>query len=168
MACLEGRLNEVEICQDNKTRVCVVGASRGYPNDYSSVKGKRIYGLEKARGMKGVEVFGAGYSVSGPSKEDFKNRHVLAMVNMGPKLNTSLIVAEFRGKLPEVENWEQELYDAGRESGTNVIRVQNPNHVRSALDRHTQLYGEQFHELAERFINLFQGFIGEHPGFGKY
>ena len=63
MACLEGRLNEVEICQDNKTRVCVVGASRGYPNDYSSVKGKRIYGLEKARGMKGVEVFGAGIDV---------------------------------------------------------------------------------------------------------
>ena len=133
-----------------------------------------IYGIDSEAGeiygadtRIGVSV-GAGYSVSGPSKEDFKNRHVLAMVNMGPKLNTSLIVAEFRGKLPEVENWEQELYDAHREHGTNVIRVQNPNHVRSALDRHTQLYGEQFHELAERFTNLFQGFIGEHPGFGKY
>jgi len=63
MDCLEGKLNEVEIRQDNKTRVCIVGASRGYPNDYSQVRGKRIYGLEEARRMKGVEVFGAGINI---------------------------------------------------------------------------------------------------------
>ena len=63
MACLEGKLNEVEIHQDNKTRVCVVGASKGYPNDYSQARGKRIYGLEEAMGMKGVVMFGAGIDV---------------------------------------------------------------------------------------------------------
>ncbi|MDD5182431.1 MAG: phosphoribosylamine--glycine ligase [Candidatus Nanoarchaeia archaeon] len=63
LSCLEGRLDRTEIEQDNKTRVCVVGASRGYPNDYKAVKGKRIYGLEKAMTMKGVTVFGAGIDV---------------------------------------------------------------------------------------------------------
>jgi len=63
IACLEGKLKEVEVRQDNKTRVCVVGASRGYPNDYSHVKGKRIYGLEKAIEMDGITVFGAGIDV---------------------------------------------------------------------------------------------------------
>ncbi len=63
VACLEGRLNEVEIRQDDKTRVCVVGVSRGYPNDYSDVKGKRIYGLEEVVERTGVMVFGAGVDV---------------------------------------------------------------------------------------------------------
>ena len=63
MACLEGRLGNLEIHQDNKTRVCVVGASKGYPNDYSQVIGKRIYGLEEAMKMEGVNIFGAGIGV---------------------------------------------------------------------------------------------------------
>lgn len=63
MACLEGKLDKIEIRQDNKTRVCVVGTSRGYPNDYSDAKGKRIYGLEEAIEMDGITVFGAGIGV---------------------------------------------------------------------------------------------------------
>ncbi len=63
MACLEGRLKEVDIRQDNKTRVCVVGASRGYPNDYSKARGKGIYGLEEAMKMDGIAIFGAGVNV---------------------------------------------------------------------------------------------------------
>lgn len=58
--CLNMRLDKLEIKQDNKTRVCVVGASKGYPNDYSKVKGKRIYGLDKAVEMEGISLFGAG------------------------------------------------------------------------------------------------------------
>lgn len=63
MACLEGKLDQIEIRQDNKTRVCIVGASRGYPNDYPDAKGKRIYGLEEAAEMDGITVFGAGIDV---------------------------------------------------------------------------------------------------------
>ena len=63
LACLAKKLKSVDIQQDNKTRVCVVGASRGYPNDYSTVKGKRIFGLEKAMEMEGVTVLGAGIEV---------------------------------------------------------------------------------------------------------
>jgi len=62
-ACLEGRLDKTQIQQDNRTRVCVVGSSRGYPNDYSEVRGKRIYGLEEAMEMDGIRVFGAGIDV---------------------------------------------------------------------------------------------------------
>lgn len=63
MACLERGLDKLEIRQDNKTRLCVVGASRGYPNDYKAVKGKRIYGLEKAMKIEGITILGAGIDI---------------------------------------------------------------------------------------------------------
>ena len=63
VACLEGRLKDVQVRQDGQTRVGVVGTSRGYPNDYSAVKGKRIYGLEEAMEMEGITIFGAGMEV---------------------------------------------------------------------------------------------------------
>ncbi len=59
LAALEGGLDRIEIKQDSKSRVCVVGASRGYPNDYSAVKGKQIFGIEEAL-KEGVKIFGAG------------------------------------------------------------------------------------------------------------
>ncbi len=62
-ATLEGRLDQIQIRQDGKTRVCVVGASRGYPNDYSAVIGKQIHGLEEAINIDGVTIFGAGIDV---------------------------------------------------------------------------------------------------------
>ncbi|MDD5192433.1 MAG: phosphoribosylamine--glycine ligase [Candidatus Nanoarchaeia archaeon] len=61
--CLEGKLNRLDIKQDNKTRVCLVGASRGYPNDYSSVKGKRIFNIDEAFKIEGVNVCGAGIKI---------------------------------------------------------------------------------------------------------
>ena len=63
MACLEGKLDKIKIRQDDKTRVCVVGASKGYPGNYSSAKGKRIHGLEEAMEMEGITVLGAGIKV---------------------------------------------------------------------------------------------------------
>lgn len=63
LASLEGRLDEIQVQQDNKTRICVVGSSRGYPNDYSKVRGKRIYGLEEAMEMDGITILGAGVDV---------------------------------------------------------------------------------------------------------
>ena len=62
-AAINENMESVKIEQDNKTRICVVGASRGYPGDYSQVKGKRIHGLEKAMMMDGVTVYGAGISI---------------------------------------------------------------------------------------------------------
>ena len=62
-ACITGRLNEIEIKEDNKSRVCIVGASNGYPQGYET--GKRITGLESAMAMHNVSVYGAGISVTG-------------------------------------------------------------------------------------------------------
>ena len=62
-ACLQGKLASINIEQDAKSRVCVVGASRGYPNDYSQVTGKSIHGLEGVLKMEGINLLGAGISI---------------------------------------------------------------------------------------------------------
>lgn len=62
-ACINGTLDKITVEEDNKTRVCVVGASRGYPGDISAVKGKRIFGLEDAMAMQGITLYGAGIAV---------------------------------------------------------------------------------------------------------
>jgi phosphoribosylamine--glycine ligase len=60
LAALEGNLDKISIKEDNKTRVCVVGASRGYPENYSKAKDKRIFGLEQASKIPHVTIYGAG------------------------------------------------------------------------------------------------------------
>ena len=62
-AAINGNLSNLEIQEDNKTRVCIVGASRGYPGDYSDVKRRRILGLEEVMKLPGIQVFGAGIEV---------------------------------------------------------------------------------------------------------
>jgi len=60
-ACMEGRLSDLRIEQDDKTRVCVVGSSRGYPGEYK--RGMRIHGLRRAMAEPGISVFGAAIKV---------------------------------------------------------------------------------------------------------
>ena len=63
LACIHGKLNEVEIEEDNKYRVVIVGASKNYPGDYGKVKGKEVFGLREANAQPGIEIFGAGIKV---------------------------------------------------------------------------------------------------------
>ena len=63
MAIIEKGLNKLEIETDGKSRVVVAGVSRGYPGNYDSVKGKRIFGLDEARKVKGIRIYGAGARV---------------------------------------------------------------------------------------------------------
>lgn len=58
MACAEGGLEERTLSWSEKTAVCVVMASEGYPGEYE--KGKPISGLEEAAAMEDVVVFHAG------------------------------------------------------------------------------------------------------------
>ncbi len=58
LACIEGRLSEVQIGWDPSPAVCVVMASGGYPGPYE--KGREIKGLEALEGMPDVWVFHAG------------------------------------------------------------------------------------------------------------
>ncbi len=63
MAIVQQRLNKVKLKPDSKARVVIAGASRGYPGNYSNVKGKQIFGLEKASRIVGVKIYGAGVKV---------------------------------------------------------------------------------------------------------
>jgi phosphoribosylamine---glycine ligase len=56
-------ISNVNIIKDTRYRVTVAGTSRGYPGDYSAVKGKRIFGIEDARKLSGITIYGAGINV---------------------------------------------------------------------------------------------------------
>jgi phosphoribosylamine--glycine ligase/phosphoribosylformylglycinamidine cyclo-ligase len=58
MACVEGRLGEVEVRWQPARTVCLVMASAGYPGAYE--KGQEITGVEAAEKLDGVVVFQAG------------------------------------------------------------------------------------------------------------
>lgn len=58
LATAEGRLETVDFRWDPRAALCVVMASRGYPEGYE--KGKEIKGLESTAGLKDVMVFHAG------------------------------------------------------------------------------------------------------------
>lgn len=62
-------LDKYNLTRDNVARVVVAGAARGYPRDYSAVKGKEIFGLDYVMNMDGVELYGAGVKV------DIDGRH---------------------------------------------------------------------------------------------
>ena len=57
-ACIEGRLEEVDLQFEENAAVCVVLASQGYPLAYE--KGKVIHGLENFEGKEGYYCFHAG------------------------------------------------------------------------------------------------------------
>ncbi|MDO8639509.1 MAG: phosphoribosylamine--glycine ligase [bacterium] len=59
------KLKEIKIIFDKMIRISITGCSHGYPNDYSKVIGKEIFGLEKAMKLKGITIFGAGIKILG-------------------------------------------------------------------------------------------------------
>lgn len=56
----DGKIKNIKLKTDNKYRVAVTAASKGYPTDYSKVVGKQIIGLDKFLKSSDVQVFGAG------------------------------------------------------------------------------------------------------------
>lgn len=64
MAVATGDITKLHIQTDGKARVVVTGASRGYPGNYSRVRGKQIHGIDTARKMDGIRVYGAGMKVN--------------------------------------------------------------------------------------------------------
>lgn len=59
-AVLDQKLDTLNIAFDKKVRLSVAGCSLGYPEDYSEVKGKEIFGLFDASKLPGITIFGAG------------------------------------------------------------------------------------------------------------
>ncbi len=60
IAITRGELKKLNVQTDNLVRVIVAGASRGYPVDYSGVKGKKIFGIQEASKLSNVKLYGAG------------------------------------------------------------------------------------------------------------
>jgi len=69
MAIARGDIGKLKIQTDGKARIAVAGVSKGYPGNYIEVKGKRIYGLDKARKIDGVKLYGG--SVKRMGKKDY-------------------------------------------------------------------------------------------------
>lgn len=65
MAALEGGLDTVRVELDGKARVVVAGCSKGYPGDYSKVKGKQIFGIEKVLNLPDVKFYSAAIKKDG-------------------------------------------------------------------------------------------------------
>ncbi|MCI8364125.1 MAG: phosphoribosylamine--glycine ligase [Eubacterium sp.] len=62
-ACIDGKLDEIDLQFEDNAAVCVVLASDGYPEHYE--KGKVITGLENFEGREGYYVFHAGTKFEG-------------------------------------------------------------------------------------------------------
>lgn len=58
LAVINRGIKNLKLKTDKKIRVVVAGTSRGYPVDYSEVKGKQVLGLEQI--SKDIKVYGAG------------------------------------------------------------------------------------------------------------
>ena len=79
LAAAQGDLSNVTIITDDKKRVSIAGAARGYPGDYSNVVGKIVDGFDEIMYRDGIRVFGAGvgmddngnYTVSGTNGRIF-------------------------------------------------------------------------------------------------
>lgn len=63
-AIISGKLKKLKIKIDQKVRIVIAECAKGYPVDYSKVKGKKIFGIENAQKM-GVKVYGAGIKKEG-------------------------------------------------------------------------------------------------------
>lgn len=59
------QLTSQKIKTDSKTRITVTAASRGYPIDYTTVKGKKLFGLKNILSSSQIKIFGAGIKISG-------------------------------------------------------------------------------------------------------
>lgn len=59
-AVLSKKLNKIKIRLDKKIRISIAGCSAGYPDNYSKVKGKEIFGLTDAMKLPGIHIYGAG------------------------------------------------------------------------------------------------------------
>lgn len=60
MAVADVTLESIKVETDGKSRVVVAGCSKGYPGDYSEVKGKEILGIDDAMAMEGIKFYSAG------------------------------------------------------------------------------------------------------------
>lgn len=82
MAVAKGKLNTVKIKTDNKRRIVITLAPKGYPASSTASSGKEIYGIEEAEKVDGVTIYGAGIQQIG-KKFVIKSGRVLYVMGEG-------------------------------------------------------------------------------------
>ena len=95
-ACVDGRLDEIDLQFEDNAAVCVVLASDGYPVSYE--KGFEIKGLESFEGKEGYYVFHAGTKFAG-QKTVTNGGRVLGVTAKGSDLK------EARANAYEATKW---------------------------------------------------------------
>ena len=83
-ACVDGRLDEIELEFEDNAAVCVVLASEGYPVSYQ--KGFPIYGLENFKGRSDAFVFHAGTKFNDNGEIVTNGGRVLGVTALGSTL----------------------------------------------------------------------------------
>ncbi len=83
-ACIDGKLDQVEVTSTAQTACGVVIAADGYPASYP--KGMEISGLEDADAMEGVKVFQAGTKMEEDGKIVTSGGRVLCVTALGDDL----------------------------------------------------------------------------------
>lgn len=83
-ACVEGRLDTIDLQFEDNAAVCVVLASDGYPEKYE--KGKEISGLENFDGKDGYYVFHAGTKLTDDGTMITNGGRVLGVTAKGKNL----------------------------------------------------------------------------------
>ena len=97
-ACIDGKLNELDLQFEDNACVCVVLASDGYPLEYE--KGKLITGFENFEGKEGYYCFHAGTKLTDEGIVTNGGR-VLGITATGSTLK------EARANAYEATNWVQ-------------------------------------------------------------
>lgn len=100
-ACIDGRLDEIELEFEDNAAVCVVLASDGYPVKYE--KGFEIMGLEKFEDMEGCYVFHAGTALK-DGKIVTNGGRVLGVTAKGATLKEARANAYSATELIEFDN----------------------------------------------------------------
>jgi len=90
MACVDGRLDEMNIEWDNNATVCVVEASGGYPESYE--KGYEITGLDQAAKTQNTMVFHAGTAME-DGKFVTNGGRVLGITGIGKDIDEARKIA---------------------------------------------------------------------------
>lgn len=103
-ACVEGRLNEINIEWSDNAAVCVVLASGGYPESYE--KGYEITGLDEIKKRGDIIVFHAGTSLK-DGKFVTNGGRVLGITGIVPNLDAAIRTA-YEGV--EIVNFEKKHF----------------------------------------------------------
>ncbi|MBQ1680787.1 MAG: phosphoribosylamine--glycine ligase [Agathobacter sp.] len=98
-ACVDGRLDEIDLQFEKRATVCVVLASDGYPVQYE--KGFEITGLEKFKGQKDYYCFHAGTKFDEAGKVVTNGGRVLGITATADDLKQA------RAKAYEATEWVQ-------------------------------------------------------------